>query len=295
MTGMPPLANHSTLPATQTIPLASDADKTKPKATPKFRLASDLSEQLPVDSVGGKMLDAPVQLTFREVLSVSGELAGYIHEQTRRKRIPLTPANSSSANSTRPEIPSVNVSLTSATHNEWEKSYYALPSGRALANIGGKGNVTALLDNGSKVNLIPKRIFDTLDYPIDTNISWRINGYDQKTQDHLHESGVFGVLHGCPIEIGGLTVKQHVFVVQSSGADLLLGRPFERATRATYINEDDGSMVVILRSQDGQQEVMFTAVKGRHERNREFVCEKNAFQTSVNAVEMDETKEDLKG
>jgi len=289
MTGMPPPVSQPTPAATQPEPPTPETTKTKPPS--KFRLASDLSEQLPVDVGGGKMLDAPVQLTFREVLSVSNELAGYIHDQTRRKRIPLdtTQTKSSTAGTTSAN----HATVASVTQNEWEKTYYALPSGRAVATIAEKTRVSALLDTGSEVNLIPKRIFDTLDYPIDTDIRWRISGYDQKTQDHLRGSGAFGVLHDCPIEIGGITVRLHLFVVQDAAPDLLLGRPFERATRATYINEDDGSMVVILKSQDGRREVSFVAVKGQHERNREFVREESIFRTSANSVTATEER-DLK-
>ena len=87
-----------------------------------------------------------------------------------------------------------------------------------------------MLDMGSEVNLIPKRVFDTFDYPIDTDIRWRISGYDQKTQDHLMGSGLFGILHDCPVEIGGIMVRLHLFVIQDAVPNLLLGRPFERAT-----------------------------------------------------------------
>ena len=36
-------------------------------------------------------------------------------------------------------------------------------------------------------------------------------------------------------------------------------------------------MIVILKSQDGRREVSFVAVKGQHERNREFVRDENVF------------------
>ena len=40
--------------------------------------------------------------------------------------------------------------------------------------------------------------------------------------------------------------------------------------RAEYINEDDGSYTVKIKSPDGRRMVQFCAVKWEHERNREF-------------------------
>ena len=41
--------------------------------------------------------------------------------------------------------------------------------------------------------------------------------------------------------------------------------------RAVYINEDDGSYTVIIKSQDGRRMAQFTAMTAEHERNREYV------------------------
>ena len=41
--------------------------------------------------------------------------------------------------------------------------------------------------------------------------------------------------------------------------------------RAQYINEDDGSLTVIIKSLDGCRVAEFCVVKGEHERNQEYV------------------------
>jgi hypothetical protein len=97
-----------------------------------------------------------------------------------------------------------------------------------------------------------------LDLPIDTDIYWRINAYD--TDSELERKGPIGVCHDVPINLGEVEVKQHVFVVEHSNADLILGRPWERAVRASFINEDDGSYTVRIKSQDGLREVQFCAI-----------------------------------
>ena len=117
-----------------------------------------------------------------------------------------------------------------------------------------------------------------MDYPIDGNIQWRINGFDSKIEQELDErynldgrGQVLGVLHDIPVNVGGITVKQHIFVISYLPAGLILGRPWERSTRAAYINEDDGTLTVTIRSPDNMKEVRFVAAHADHERNRDTV------------------------
>ena len=149
------------------------------------------------------------------------------------------------------------------------KSYYALPSGKAKVTIDDRVTVNALLDNGSEVNMMPRRVFEQLNLPIDTEIRWQINAYN--TDTNLEDCGPIGVCHDVLISIGGVETKQHIFVVETSNWDLLLGRPWERTVRAEYVNEDDGSYTVRIKSRDGRRHVQFTAAHAEHDRNREYV------------------------
>ena len=59
-------------------------------------------------------------------------------------------------------------------------------------------------------------------------------------------------------------------MMKYSNAELILGRSWERAVRVSYINEDDDSYIIHIKSQDGRREVQFCAIRGQHERNREY-------------------------
>src|SRR5947207_13160843 len=87
----------------------------------------------------------------------------------------------------------------------------------------------------------------------------------------LEAAESIGVCHGVSLYIGGVMVRLPVFVVQRSSADLILGLPWERAVWAQYINENDESYTVIIKSPDERNVAQFCAVKGDHERNREYV------------------------
>ena len=96
------------------------------------------------------------------------------------------------------------------------------------------------------------------------------NTDDSKTNENLDECGPIGVCRDVSVDIRGVEVKPHIFVVEHCNNDLILGRPWERLVRARFINVDDGSLTVQIRSEDDARMVQFCAVKGEHERNREF-------------------------
>jgi hypothetical protein len=141
-----------------------------------------------------------------------------------------------------------------------------------------KLKIRELLNNGSELNIVSEENFQKMDYPIDGNIKWRINEFDSKIEQELDErhnldryGQVLGVLHDVPVNVGGVTVKQHIFVISHLPAGFILGRPRERCTHATYSNEDDGMLTVTIRSPDNLKEVQFVAAHADHERNCDTV------------------------
>jgi hypothetical protein len=191
----------------------------------KYRLASEVGRIVNAAQIGEKIMDTPVQLSIREVMAVSSDVSSYLHDQTRKRRIPIdTPA-------TVPTATAINASVTTAATDAdadtgYLKQLYACPSGRAKVTIDHAIEVNSLLDNGSELNMMPRRIFEKTNLPIDTNISWRIEKYDSKTNAELDEHGPIGVCHKVSVDIGGVDVIQPVFVVEHCNNELILGRPW---------------------------------------------------------------------
>src|SRR5579859_5824121 len=233
----------------------------EPKA--KYQLLSKLSETLSVEDIGAKILDTPVALPLSELLSVSGDLSTFIHEQTRKRRVPVEQFRSQTVATVTTAPGIIRASINSISG---EASFYACPSGRVKATIDDTIKIEALLDSGSEVNIMPKRTFDRLDFPIDKNIEWHINGFGD---DERVGSSCLGVCHDVPVDIGGVTVKTHVFVVKHAAQNLLLGRPWEREARAIFTNADNGDYLCTIRSQDGRRVVDFCAARSQHPRNRQ--------------------------
>src|SRR5579859_810575 len=101
---------------------------------PKYQLLSKLNETLSVDDIGAKILDTPVPLPLSELLSVSGDLSSFIHEQTQKRCVPVEQSRSqtvATVSTSAPGIIHANVNNISGG----EASFYACPSGRVKATI----------------------------------------------------------------------------------------------------------------------------------------------------------------
>ena len=151
-------------------------DLDPPDQKPKYRLQSELGKTINVTDVVEKIMNAPIMLSIKDFLAVSPEMSGYIHEQTRRKRIPVdTEAMASTTELGATE------QATTAVGNSY-KLYYAISSGRAPVAINDKVCIQCLLDDGSELNIMSEDLYNELGHPIDRNIRRRINGFDSRIE-----------------------------------------------------------------------------------------------------------------
>jgi hypothetical protein len=98
-------------------------------------------------------MDTPVELSIREILAVTTDVAGYLYDQTRKRRVPIDASPAPSAH-TLSAMHSTDVNLANT------KSYYALSSGHTKVTPNHQRSVNASLDNGSEVNMMPRRKFE---------------------------------------------------------------------------------------------------------------------------------------
>jgi hypothetical protein len=202
-------------------------------------------------------MNMPIHLTLKELMATAPDLFNYFHEITRKRRIPVpgtTPTDS------------VISSATAASVTR--QPLYACPAGRVKAVIEDSLILSALLNNGSEINLMPQRVWERLDQPIDTTINWSLDGF-KKTKEQDCKT-VLGVCHDVKVNIEEVKSQISIFVVNDANADLLLGRPWEMAVRATYVNEEDESYSCIIKNNDGTRIVKFCAMKADHERIRMY-------------------------
>jgi hypothetical protein len=109
-------------------------------------------------------MDMSVALSLREVFSISSDVSIWVSERSKKRRKPLEPVPTSSVNTV------------------IGKPLYACPSGHAKVLVDDTLILSALLDGGSEVNLMPRLVFNLLSAPIDMDIMWAINSYNTETQ-----------------------------------------------------------------------------------------------------------------
>ena len=191
----------------------------------KYRFGSEVGQIINASQIGEKIMDTPVQLSVREVLAVSSDVSGYLHDQTRKRRIPIAtpPAVPTAINAANANVSSTTIDAD--VNIGYLKQLYACPSGQAKATIDNAIDANSLLDNVSELNMMPRRMFERTNLPIDTKISWRIDKYDSKTNAELDEHGPIGVCHKVSVDIGGVEVIQPIFVVEHCNNDLILDDP----------------------------------------------------------------------
>ena len=152
----------------------------------KYRLGSELRESITIEQIGEKIMNTSISLSFGEFLAASPDLAAQFSEQARKRRRPIEnpPGNTANTNSI-----ASSTQVNSITNNP----LYACSSGRAKVLLEDTLKVEALCDDGSEINLMPQRIFEKLNIPIDTNIDWRIDAMHQqkKPQSRINYSELY--------------------------------------------------------------------------------------------------------
>ena len=89
-------------------------------------------------------------------------------------------------------------------------------------------------------------------------------------ESELKSCGSIDVCHDVSLDIDDVTIEQSIFIVEHFVSDLLLRRSWEKAPRAEFVNEDDGSYTMKIKNPEDRRIVQFCAVSAEHKRNLEF-------------------------
>src|SRR5579862_3315056 len=131
----PPVAPGAAAPSVTPNARSPGQTPSADEIKPKYRLQSQLNQTVGTADIGDKIMNTPVMLSIKEILAVSPEMGNYMHEQTRRKRVPVSDTNSDANETSEVATRATAVSETDATvslvTSNTPKPYYALPSGKA--------------------------------------------------------------------------------------------------------------------------------------------------------------------
>jgi hypothetical protein len=191
-----------------------------------YRNLSTIGEKVDIGGIFDKILKSEINVMVEEMLATSAEVRGQAVDLLRNRRQVIE--------GLKPPPRMRGLPVISVNHME-VGPLYACASPRVRATIEKGVTVTALIDDGSEICIMPRRVFETLNIPIYTEINWKINTYEV-VKAEASGKGLLGVCHSVRIGVGGVVIDLPIFVVKDSNLDLLLGRPWVQYVQAKNNN-----------------------------------------------------------
>ncbi|KAL3676425.1 hypothetical protein R1sor_026373 [Riccia sorocarpa] len=134
--------------------------------------------------------------------------------------------------------------------SDYRNEHWARATAEAKVCLGGLAEpVTALVDNGSEINIMSKEVYDRGQWPIDLNHKWMIREANNLKGD------LYGACPEVPVKVGDIIVNQHFFVQTSAPYPVLLGMPYITAMRMETKVMNDGSHYARICSLDDRRSV----------------------------------------
>ena len=121
----------------------------------------------------------------------------------------------------------------------------------------------ALVDHGSEINIMSRKVYERGNWPIDVNHGWVMRAANNE------RGKLYGACPAVKTKIGDVEVEQNYFVQNYGSYPIILGQPYITATRMETKVLDDGSHYARIRSLDGKRTVQFLTVRPDNERHRD--------------------------
>jgi hypothetical protein len=124
------------------------------------------------------------------------------------------------------------------------------------------GTIRALIDSGSEVNVMSKRLYEEGKWIVDRDIQWKINGVN------ADRNALWGACPDVKVKIGNVIEPINIFVHEQLPYPIILGQPFITQCRMETRVLDDGTHMAKVRSRDGIRVVQFPTVRRGNQRNK---------------------------
>ncbi len=201
------------IPVPVTLP---KADKVPGRPDPQFQFHSPCENSELASKVWDCVLDAPVTITQRELLAVSGDMRKKYKEFTSAKRVPVHYSR-----------------IAESMFNQEASNRIVAPDSEPLRAIkgilDGKLEAELVVDNGSSIVAMKTEVWARSGIPM------RPDSLMNMESSHGTVQVTRGVLKDAPVQIGPLTFYLQIQVTDHLPCDVLLGKPFftyrERKTK----------------------------------------------------------------
>uniref|UniRef100_A9U567 Predicted protein n=1 Tax=Physcomitrium patens TaxID=3218 RepID=A9U567_PHYPA len=208
-----------------------------------YKLLSDIEAETNLKWVfEERILNAKVEFTLKEVLGYAKkEFHDVIIDSIKRKRQLMGKIGMSHAIDARIYRDEEEIDIDSndkemETLSHYIQKHWGRATTEVLVKVGDiEEAIVALVNHGSKINLMSKDLYKKQKWPIDMEHGWAIR-VANNTRDEL-----YGACPDVKIWIGDVATEQNFFVQDTTSYSLILGQPYITATRMETKVLDDGS------------------------------------------------------
>ena len=207
--------------------VASTSSMPVDKKVPQFQYKSKVEDSAMAQKVFDRIMEAPVMLTQGELLALAPEIRKLFVDGCKVNRIPVYAAASALAK----KPTAATVLLTKGVPS------YTSPIMELDIKIQGKHSEVGLYDCGSELVCISKVAAKEMGLPFSSDMQLHMrdaNGGSRAT---------FGIIENLQLDIGGVAVYVHAWIIKNAPYRVLLGRPFQIAAQAD--TEDVGETLVL--------------------------------------------------
>jgi hypothetical protein len=248
---------------------------------PTYIYGLKLANSNALKKIFSRILDAVVpEVTVGDLVGLSGDVQKKLVEQLHTIHIPAGG----------PERPILKhrAAVVSSFIVPGVKLEYTTLLREISVKVGGVGLVTGTLDDGSKLVVISRRKVDELGLKVNK----------KRLLSMEAANGSIEVMRGCvewlEIEVSGIKTWGHVYVVDGTPYDLLLGLPWYKSTRLQKIMIDNGVDIVIHNPKNLQKSV-WVKLLARDSRSggekRSLMAKRVSFEDNPEMVEFLDVEE----
>ncbi|KAH9037343.1 hypothetical protein EDB84DRAFT_1268747 [Lactarius hengduanensis] len=277
---------------------------TKPVPRPPFQRRSDqaysttakIYDEGVARTVYDRVMDAPITVSQRELLSLAPELRTQVADATIRRRISrdFTQAmieeipeveqkpdrsvaqttHMPAAFATAARIPPANATIIADPYEAYLKSRLTNEQSaqdtievaaesnslRAIVpTVDGQEKVEAILDPGCQIVAMSEEVCSALALPYDPTIRLNMVSANGGVNQSL------GLARNVPFLVGEITLYLQVHILRSPAYDILLGRPFDILTQSVVRNyRDEKQTITILDPNTGKRATVPTIERGSY-------------------------------
>ncbi|KAF8548029.1 hypothetical protein OG21DRAFT_1489720 [Imleria badia] len=192
-----------------------------------------------------RVLETTVPIPVKDLLSVAPEFRKQLRELATTKRIPVT-GNVVQVNKLSGRDPhAIDQEFGDRVHRNDDGlivAHHSIALHCIKAKVVGTGRtINAVLDSGSEIVAMPKRVWEGLGLPVCSDHIMTMSNANTSTDSTI------SVVENLALDFGAREVYLQVQIVPRANFDLLLGRPFQCLLSATTEDFPDGAQLLTLR------------------------------------------------